>query len=105
MHCLQGEESKGGFPAAEVIDAIGRIAQMPGIELRGMMTMAPFTGDEAVIRRAFRATRALWEDAARQVPAFRAEHLSMGMSNDFEIAVEEGATLVRVGSSIFGERG
>ncbi|HEX8905760.1 MAG TPA: YggS family pyridoxal phosphate-dependent enzyme [Longimicrobiaceae bacterium] len=100
-----GEESKEGLPAAEAVEAIGRIAELPGLELLGMMTMAPFTDDESVIRRAFRTTRELCERAARQVPAFRAEHLSMGMSNDFEIAVEEGATLVRVGSSIFGERG
>ncbi|HYJ79385.1 MAG TPA: hypothetical protein VEW03_07295, partial [Longimicrobiaceae bacterium] len=65
----------------------------------------PFTDDQALIRSTFRATRAAYDQAARQVPGFRPEHLSMGMSNDFEIAVEEGATLVRVGSSIFGERG
>jgi hypothetical protein len=100
-----GEESKSGFPAAEVTDAVGRIAELPGLELAGMMTMAPFTDDEAVVRRAFATTRRACEDAARQVPGFRGQHLSMGMSNDFEIAVEEGATLVRVGSSIFGERG
>jgi hypothetical protein len=100
-----GEETKGGIPAAEAVDAIGRMAELPGLELRGMMTMAPFTGDEAVIRRAFRTTRELCEDAARQVVGFSGNELSMGMSNDFEIAVEEGATLVRVGSSIFGERG
>ena len=99
-----GEESKGGFPAAEVVDAVERIAALPGVELRGMMTMAPFTEDAAVIRRAFATTRRLAEEAARQVAGFTAEHLSMGMSNDYEIAVEEGATLVRVGSSIFGER-
>jgi pyridoxal phosphate enzyme (YggS family) len=100
-----GEESKGGFPADEAIDGIGRILELPGIELAGLMTMAPFTDDTAVVRRAFARTRELAAEAARQLPAFRAEHLSMGMSNDFEIAVEEGATLVRVGSSIFGERG
>ncbi|HEX6749681.1 MAG TPA: YggS family pyridoxal phosphate-dependent enzyme [Longimicrobium sp.] len=100
-----GEESKDGFPAAEAVDAIARIAELPGVELVGMMTMAPFTDDGPVIRRAFAATRELSAEAARQVPAYRGEHLSMGMSNDFEIAVEEGATLVRVGSSIFGERG
>ena len=100
-----GEESKEGFPAADAIDAVGRIAELPGIELRGMMTMAPFTDDQAVVRRAFRTTRELCEEAARQVAGFRGHELSMGMSNDFEIAVEEGATLVRVGSSIFGERG
>lgn len=100
-----GEESKDGLPAADAIDAIGRMAELPGLELRGMMTMAPFTDDEAVIRRAFRTTRELCERAAREVAGFDGRELSMGMSNDFEIAVEEGATLVRVGSSIFGERG
>ena len=100
-----GEETKGGVPAAEVVDVVGRMAELPGLELRGMMTMAPFTDDEAVIRRAFRTTRELCEDARRWVTGFAGNELSMGMSNDFEIAVEEGATLVRVGSSIFGERG
>ena len=100
-----GEETKGGVPAAEAVDVVGRMAALPGLELRGMMTMAPFTDDADVIRRAFRATRELCEETARQVAGFRGHELSMGMSNDFEIAVEEGATLVRVGSSIFGERG
>jgi pyridoxal phosphate enzyme (YggS family) len=100
-----GEESKGGVPADQAVDGIGQITALPGIEVLGLMTMAPFTGDQAVIRRAFATTRRLRDEAARQVPAFRPEHLSMGMSNDFEIAVEEGATLVRVGSSLFGERG
>lgn len=100
-----GEASKSGFAADESVDAVGRIAGLPGLELAGMMTMAPFTDDVSVIRRAFAATRRACEEAARQVPGFRGQHLSMGMSNDFEIAVEEGATLVRVGSSIFGERG
>jgi PLP dependent protein len=102
---VSGEETKGGFEGEEAIDALGPLVELPGLRIVGMMTMAPFTGDEAVVRRTFRAARALWEEAARQLPGFRAEHLSMGMSNDFEIAVEEGATLVRVGSSIFGERG
>jgi pyridoxal phosphate enzyme (YggS family) len=100
-----GEESKEGFPADQAVDAVGRIAALPGLELLGMMTMAPLTGDDAVVRRAFHTTRELCREAALQHAAFRAEHLSMGMSNDFEIAVEEGATLVRVGSSLFGERG
>jgi PLP dependent protein len=99
-----GEESKGGVPAAEAVEVVGRMAALPGLELLGMMTMAPFTDDVPVLRRAFAATRELCEATARQVPGFRGEELSMGMSNDFEIAVEEGATLVRVGSSIFGER-
>lgn len=99
-----GEASKFGLAADEAIDAIGRMASLPGLRLRGMMTMAPFTDDETVIRRTFAAARELCEDAARQVPGLGRE-LSMGMSNDFEAAVEEGSTLVRVGSTLFGERG
>jgi len=99
-----GEESKGGFAPAEAVDAVGRVCELPGLRVEGLMTMAPFTDDEAVLRSAFRTTRRLWEEAARQVPAFRALHLSMGMSNDYEIAVEEGSTLVRVGTVLFGER-
>lgn len=99
-----GEASKFGLAADEAIDTIGRMAALPGLRLRGMMTMAPFTDDETVIRRTFAGARRLCEDAARQVPGFGRE-LSMGMSNDFEAAVEEGSTLVRVGSTLFGERG
>ena len=98
-----GEESKFGLPAEEAPEAAGRMAELPGLRLGGMMTMAPFTEDEAVIRRTFAAARRLCEETARQVPGFGRE-LSMGMSNDFEAAVEEGSTLVRVGSTLFGER-
>lgn len=100
-----GEESKGGFEAEEALDAAARLCALPGLRVEGMMTMAPLTDDEAVLRRTFRRTRELWEEAARTVPGFEPRHLSMGMSNDFEIAVEEGSTLVRLGSVLFGERG
>ena len=100
-----GEESKFGLSPEEAIDAVGRMAELPGLRLEGMMTMAPFTDDQAVIRRTFAGARRLREEAERQVPAFTGRHLSMGMSNDFEAAVEEGSTLVRVGSTLFGERG
>lgn len=99
-----GEESKFGLAADEAVDAVGRMAELPGLRLQGMMTMAPFTDDKAVIRRTFAAARRLCDEAARQVPAI-GRQLSMGMSNDYEIAVEEGSTLVRVGSTLFGERG
>lgn len=102
---VSGEETKGGFEGHEAVDAVARLVELPGIEVVGMMTMAPFTSDLHRIRRTFSTARTLSEEVARQVPGYRDEHLSMGMSNDFEIAVEEGATLVRVGSSIFGERG
>ena len=99
-----GEESKFGLPADEALEAVARMAELPGLRLEGMMTMAPFTDDQAVIRRTFAGARRLAEEAARQVPGF-GRQLSMGMSNDYEIAVEEGSTLVRVGSTLFGERG
>ncbi len=99
-----GEETKGGFAPDEALDAVARICALPGLAVEGLMTMAPFTDDQAVLRGAFGRTRRLWEEAARQVAGFRALHLSMGMSNDFEIAVEEGSTLVRVGTVLFGER-
>jgi PLP dependent protein len=66
--------------------------------------MAPFTDDEAVLRRTFAATRRLAEDAASRIEGFSAAHLSMGMSNDYQIAVEEGSTLVRLGTVLFGAR-
>jgi uncharacterized pyridoxal phosphate-containing UPF0001 family protein len=68
------------------------------------MTMAPFVAEESVLRRTFARTRELFEQAAGQVDNFEARDLSMGMSNDFEIAVEEGSTMVRLGTILFGER-
>lgn len=100
-----GEESKYGLSPEEAPEAVSRMAALPGLRLEGMMTMAPFTDDDGVVRRTFAAARRLCDDVARQVPGFTGRHLSMGMSNDYEIAVEEGSTLVRVGSTLFGERG
>lgn len=99
-----GEAAKYGFAAAEAVEQIAAICELPGVRVEGLMTMAPFTDDDAVLRRTFAAARRLAENAAAQVPAFEARCLSMGMSNDYEIAVEEGSTLVRVGTALFGER-
>ena len=102
---VSDEETKGGFEAGGVADALGAIAGGGWLEIHGLMTMAPFTDDETVLRRTFAATRRLLEECGRQVPgALRGSELSMGMSNDFEIAVEEGATMVRLGTVLFGER-
>lgn len=100
-----GEASKYGLEPDGALERIGRMAELPGLRLEGLMTMAPFTDDERVVRRTFAALRELRDDAARQLPGFSGRELSMGMSNDFEAAVEEGSTLVRVGSSLFGDRG
>ena len=97
-----GEETKGGFEVEALSAEAGRLAGVTGIRVRGVMTMAPFTSDERLLRRAFGGAR-----AARDVLAaagHEATELSMGMSNDYEIAVEEGATLVRLGTALFGAR-
>ncbi len=99
-----GEATKGGFDVAGGTAPIAAVCALPGLRVRGLMTMAPFTSEEAVVRATFGRTRALFEQCARELGAFHAEHLSMGMSNDFEWAVEEGATMVRLGTVLFGER-
>jgi PLP dependent protein len=102
---VSGEETKGGFEDLEVVTALDTIAGLEGLEVHGLMTMAPWTDDEAVLRRTFRRTRELLEACARARPdVLRGRELSMGMTNDFEIAIEEGATIVRLGTVLFGER-
>ena len=93
------EETKGGVSLAEAPEVIAAARELPGIAVGGLMTMAPFTADEVAIRTSFASLRELRErlGGAAALPA-----LSMGMTNDFEIAVEEGSTLVRVGTAIFG---
>jgi len=99
-----GEESKGGFAVEAGRAGVEAVVALPGLRVQGLMTMAPWTTDEAVIRRVFRRTRELFEECAAEVAGFEAVHLSMGMSNDYEVAVEEGSTMVRLGTVLFGER-
>lgn len=97
-----GEAAKGGFSPEELRAEADRLASMPGIRVVGAMTMAPLDASELVLRHTFAGAR-----HARQVLAAAghpATELSMGMSNDYEIAVEEGATMVRLGSALFGAR-
>ena len=98
-----GEATKGGFPDAEALDAVGRVAALGGVRVLGLMTMAPFVADEAVLRSTFRTTREVME-AAAGIAGVEGCELSMGMSNDYEIAVEEGSTMVRLGTTLLGER-
>ncbi|MBP7738324.1 MAG: YggS family pyridoxal phosphate-dependent enzyme [Spirochaetes bacterium] len=98
-----GEESKSGTGPADATDLVKRILDMKNLELRGVMTMAPFTDDEGVIRETFKAARELMEDINDSLD-ISLEELSMGMSSDYRIAVEEGATMVRIGTAIFGHR-
>jgi PLP dependent protein len=99
-----GEESKYGLPADQALDTIAEMASLPALRLVGVMTMAPFTDDDLVLRRTFAGARRIFEEAGRFGSGFEARHLSMGMSNDFELAVEEGSTMLRLGSVLFGER-
>lgn len=101
---VAGEETKGGFEGPGIVEDLRAVCELPGLRVVGLMTMAPFTDEERVLRPVFAAVRAIAEEAEREVPGFEARHLSMGMSNDFEIAVEEGSTLVRLGTVLFGER-
>ncbi len=102
---VSGEDSKGGIDGDAAVDALGAMAELDRLQVHGLMTMAPFTDDEHVLRRTFREMRRLLERLRREVPqALHAHELSMGMSNDFEIAIEEGATSVRLGTVLFGDR-
>jgi pyridoxal phosphate enzyme (YggS family) len=92
---VSGEETKGGLEASEnedrAIELVARITALPALEVCGLMTMAPLTDAESVLRRTFRRARSLFDRCGREVAGFQAWHLSMGMSNDFELAIEEAA--------------
>lgn len=101
---VSGEKSKAGFRPEEVADAVQAIADLPLLRIEGLMAMAPIVEDPEQARPVFRQLRQLREQLARRYPALPWTHLSMGMTDDFEVAIEEGATLVRIGRAIFGER-
>jgi pyridoxal phosphate enzyme (YggS family) len=101
---VSGEESKHGFSPEEVLAAVPELRSLESIRVRGLMTMAPFVDDAEETRPVFRRLAALRDQLSTSHPGLSWPELSMGMTNDFEVAVEEGATLVRVGSAIFGAR-
>lgn len=101
---VSGEASKHGFVSAELLAAAPELAALPGIRVEGLMTMAPLVDDPEAARPVFRALRELRDELSVCCPQVEWRHLSMGMTNDFEVAIEEGATIVRVGSAIFGTR-
>jgi len=97
------EESKSGLSNyTEVLELVNHCSTLSNIELVGLMTMAPFTDDESIIRKSFSDLRKLKDEINKN--GFYLSELSMGMTNDFEIAIEEGATMLRIGSAIFGQR-
>ncbi len=99
-----GEASKYGIDPAGARALALEAAGLPGLRVGGLMTVGPLTEDEAEMRRAFRVLRDLRERIAADLPELRRGTLSMGMSGDYEIAIEEGSSLVRVGTGIFGPR-
>jgi hypothetical protein len=94
---VAGEESKFGLAPDEVASALARARALPNVDVQGLMTVAPLAADAEEVRPVFRRLRELGKSLGLR-------HLSMGMSDDFEVAVEEGATLVRIGRAIFGPR-
>ncbi len=104
--CLQvnisGEASKSGVTPNELLDLVKAISTLPKLTLRGLMTIPEPSNDEALQRQQFKQMRDLLNDLNKQ--AFALDTLSMGMSSDYKIAIEEGATIVRIGSAIFGAR-
>ena len=101
---VAGEESKGGFSLAELEEAMPELLKIDGIRIRGLMTVAPYVPDPEANREVFRTLREERGKLNASFPGLDMTELSMGMSNDYVIAVEEGATFVRVGSDIFGAR-
>jgi pyridoxal phosphate enzyme (YggS family) len=99
---LSGEDAKGGFSLSELLPEAERLTSLSGVRIRGVMTMASFTATESELHRTFAEARAARDTLVEA--GHPAKELSMGMSNDYEIAVEEGATMVRLGTTLFGAR-
>ena len=97
-----GEASKGGLSSDELVPEAERLATLVGVRVCGVMTMAPFDADERILRATFAGAREA--RAVLRAAGHPADELSMGMSNDYQVAVEEGATLVRLGTVLFGAR-
>ncbi len=111
---VSGEETKFGFDLQgweqdearreAFFVAVEEILALPGLSAQGLMTMAPFVADPETVRPVFASLRALLDATRERFPAHDWFHLSMGMTDDFEVAIEEGATMVRIGRAIFGRR-
>jgi len=98
-----GEDSKFGFPPEDTLVAAAKIAELPGIDLRGLMTIGPWTENESCVKKAFDFTRQTFESMRTEL-GDGISVLSMGMSSDYELAIGCGSTMVRVGTAIFGGR-
>lgn len=102
---VSGETTKSGTPLAGAISLVRAVAALPGLSIQGLMTMPPYCDDPGESRPFFRKLRELREQIeAENIPNLEMKELSMGMSGDYAVAIEEGATIVRLGTAIFGER-
>lgn len=100
-----GEESKSGIEKTQALELVRQVALLPNLAVHGLMTMAPYSDNPESSRPYFRALRELRDDIDRAgIANIQMEELSMGMTDDFEIAIEEGATIIRIGRAIFGKR-
>ena len=103
---LGGEESKAGVGESEIIQLAEQVSRVGTLEVRGLMVIPPFLDDPELVRPYFRRLRELAQGIdAKNIANVSMQELSMGMSHDFEVAIEEGATIIRVGTAIFGPRG
>ena len=103
---VSGEATKSGTTAGDALALVQAVSLLPNIRVQGLMTMPPFFDDPAAARPYFAELKRLADlIAAEQIEGVEMRELSMGMSGDFEAAIQEGATLVRIGTAIFGERG
>jgi len=100
---VSGEPTKHGIAPSELDYFLEELRKFKGLEVCGLMTIAPYSPNPETVRPVFRKLRQLRDECTRKNPWFDMKHLSMGMSADFEVAVEEGATIVRIGSAIFSE--
>ena len=102
---VSGEDTKAGIYADDLRNFILKLSKMGNIKIKGLMAIAPYTEDPEEVRYVFKEIKKLAVDIEREnIENVSMEHLSMGMSGDYEIAVEEGSTIVRIGSALFGER-
>ncbi len=99
-----GEPGKNGIPPGEASELTGRIGELPRLKLSGLMTIGPFDRPPEAARVCFRELRRIREKLSREFPSLDLRHLSMGMSDDYGIAIEEGSTMIRLGRALFGGR-
>jgi PLP dependent protein len=101
---VSGEASKEGVSPAEISELARQVVALPYLQVEGLMTIAPLVADPEQVRPVFRELRLQRDRLRAELPACSWQHLSMGMTDDYRVAIEEGATIVRIGRAIFGER-